>query len=199
MTILRSAIALPAIAIVLLAGSTTNAQRPKADAAPPTAIGKVVAYEADKSITIEVRKRGGMNEKVEFTIAKDKTKIEQTGRGQALAVGVDVRVWADKDNAKMAARIATGPVGARGDAPATTGKTTAYEANKSITVEVQRRGGVAEKQEFAIIKDKTKIEFVGETKAIEVGTMVRVWTDKDNAKNAERISAGTPTRTRPKN
>jgi Protein of unknown function (DUF1549)/Protein of unknown function (DUF1553) len=199
MTILRGALAIPAIAIVLLIGSNTTAQRPKTDMTLPTATGKVIAYEADKSITVEVSKRGGLTEKVEFAIVKDKTKIELTGRIQALAVGVDVRIWADKDNVKNAARIATGTPVANADAPTAAGKATAYEANKSITVEVPKRGKMAEKQEFAIIKDKTKIEFVGETKAIEIGTPVRVWADKDNAKNAERISAGAPMNMRKKN
>jgi ribosomal protein S17 len=194
----RAVLVVSAMAVLLIANTSSPGQRPRpgADAGPPTATGKVLAYEADKSITIEVRQRGGLTKKVEFALVKDKTKLELLGATKTIAVGTEVRIWADKDNPSTAARIAAGAaVNAAG--PTATGKVLAYEADKSITVEVKRRGGEVEKKEFVLSKDRTKIELLGAVKAIEVGTEVRIWADSDNPKNAARISAGTATGRRP--
>jgi hypothetical protein len=72
-----------------------------------------------------------------------------------------------------------------------------YEADKAIAVEVNQRGGLTKKMEFAIAKGKTKVELLGGVNVINVGTEVRVWADKDDPKTAARISAGTPRGTRP--
>jgi len=80
--------------------------RPAGD--PPTATGQVAAYEADKAITVEVRQRGGQTRKAEFSIAKEKTKVELTGDAKELAVGLPVSVWADKNDPQVASRIVAG-------------------------------------------------------------------------------------------
>ncbi len=188
----RAGLTVLAMATLLIVNLIGSAQRPRpgADTAAPTATGKVVVYEVDKSITVEVKQRGGQTKKLEFAIVKDKTQVELLGATKAVEVGTEVRIWADKDNPKAAARIAAG-ASADAAAPTAAGKVVAYEVGKSITVEVKKRGGQTEKLEFAIVKDKTKVELLGTTKAIEVGTEVRIWADKDNPKTAARISAGT--------
>src|SRR5262245_1007116 len=87
------------VAVAMLRGASSSAlaQRPKGDATAPAATGKVVAYDAGKSLTVEVKQRGGLTKKVEFVIVKDKTKVELTGTIRAIEVGTDVKVWADKD------------------------------------------------------------------------------------------------------
>lgn len=75
--------------------------------------GKVVAYQADKSITLEVPGRDGQVNKVEFVISKDKTKIESRGGPFTIEVGMNVAVLADKDNPKLAAAIMPGGTGTR--------------------------------------------------------------------------------------
>ncbi len=80
--------------------------RPAADAA--TARGQVAVFEADKSITVEFKQRGGKTGKAEFSIVKDQTKIELAGDAKAIAVGMPVSVWADKNDPKLAARIVAG-------------------------------------------------------------------------------------------
>ena len=194
-SIARSGLALLAVATLLGDRCSAQRPRPKTDAAPPAAVGKVAAYEANKSITVEVRQRGAEAKKVVFDIVKDKTKVELLGTTKAIEVGTEVRVWADKDNPKAAARITAG-AGADAAAPTATGKVVVYEADKSITLEVKRRNAATEKREFAIVKDKTKVEFLGTTKSIEVGAEVRIWADQDNPKAAARITAGTPQRGR---
>jgi hypothetical protein len=184
-----------ALALLLLVNVSGSAQRPRpaADAGPPTATGKVVAYEADKSVTVEVKKRGGLTEKLEFVVVKDKTRVELLGATKTLEVGTEVRIWADKDNPKAAARIAAGFVVAP-DAPTATGKVVAYEADRSVTVEVPQRGGQVKKVQFTIDKVKTKVELLGTVKAIEVGTEVRIWANPDQPNTAARITAGTTRR-----
>ncbi len=115
----RAGMALLAAAALLGVSLSGAAQRPgsAADTAAPTATGKVVAYEADKSITIEVRQRGGQTKKVEFAIVKDKTKVELLGMTKAIEVGTEVRIWADKDNPKAAARITAGTTRRPGTRP----------------------------------------------------------------------------------
>jgi hypothetical protein len=150
---------------------------------PPTLKGKVAAYEADASISVETRARGGQTNKTEFSIAKGKTKIELGAGIQAIEPGVTVSVWADKDDPKAAARILAEP-----EAPTVRGKVVAYEADKSITVETRTRGGEARTTEFALVKGKTLIELTG-VKAIEAGMTVSVWAEKDNPKNAAKVAA----------
>ena len=135
----RAGLTVLAVASLLMVTVSSSAQRPRPNAdtaGPPTATGKVVDYTADKSITVEVKKRGGQTEKLEFAIVKDKTKVELGRAAKAIELGTDVRVWADKDNPKAAARIAAGG-GADAAAPTATGKVLAYQADKSITVEVK--------------------------------------------------------------
>lgn len=84
----RVSAAVVAVAMMPLVSSRGPAQRERpADAGPPTATGKVIAYEAGKSITVEVKKRGGLVEKREFTVVKDKTKVELLGRTKAIELG----------------------------------------------------------------------------------------------------------------
>jgi hypothetical protein len=193
----RAGLTVLAVATLLIVNSSGSAQRPKAGDAAPAATGKVVAYEVDKSISVEVKQRGGLTKKLEFAIVKDKTKVEYLALAKALGVGTQVQIWADKENPKIAVRIVVGASADAGAAPTATGKVVVYEAAKSITVETKQRGGLTKKVEFVIVKDKTKVELVGATKAIEVGTDVKVWADKNNPKLAARITAGTPQRKPP--
>jgi hypothetical protein len=109
--LIAAALALLASTSALLAqrNNAPAAAADKADA--PTVVGKVVAYDADKSITIETP--AGRNveaRKTEFVIVKDKTKIELPPRKQAIEVGMTLAVWTDKENPKQAAKIAV-PMG----------------------------------------------------------------------------------------
>jgi hypothetical protein len=83
-------------------------RRPANAQAPPTATGKVAAFETERSITVEVNQRGGQTRKADFNIDKDKTKIELRGDAKELGAGIAVQVWADKDDAKLALRIVAG-------------------------------------------------------------------------------------------
>jgi hypothetical protein len=124
MTFSRMTPSLLAAILVVALASREPAQRPnnqnpnqaKPDANAPTATGKVVAYEADKSITLEVG--GGRTEakKVEFALVKDKTKIELPPRvkDKGIQAGMVLAVWADKDNPRQAARIAVPAAGPGG-------------------------------------------------------------------------------------
>jgi hypothetical protein len=82
----------------------------------------VVAYEADRSITVETTARGGETRKTEFLIVKDKTLVELGAGVKAIEPGATVSVWAEKDNPENAAKIAAqgiAPEGRnRGAAPA---------------------------------------------------------------------------------
>jgi len=149
---------------------------------PPTLKGKVAAYKANTSITVETQARGGQANKTEFSILKDKTKIELGAGIRAIEPGMVVSVWADKDNPKAAAKVV-----AEAEAPTVKGKVVAYEADKSITVETKARGGEAKNTEFALVKDKTKIELSAGAKAVEVGVTVSVWADKDDPKAAAKV------------
>lgn len=66
----------------------------------PAIKGKVVAFEADKSITIEGLASDGASKKIEFAIVKGKTKGPKT-----VEVGMALAVWDDKDNPKQAVKI----------------------------------------------------------------------------------------------
>ncbi len=156
------------------------AARILAEPGPPTAKGKVAAYEADTSITVATPVRGGQVNKTEFSIVKGKTRIELGSGVKAIEVGAGVSVWADSDNPKNAAWILAEP-----EAPTIRGRVTAYQADASITVE--SAGREVRKSEFGIVKDKTRIELGTGVKALEVGQMVSVWADKENPKNAARI------------
>jgi hypothetical protein len=150
-----------AVAALLSVSSSGTAQRPKKDATAPAAAGKVVAYDADKSISIEVLQRGMPAKKLDFVIVKDKTKVDLVGV-KAIEVGTQVQIWIDKDDAKNATRILAGAAfgpGEKKDIPTAKGKVAAYEAAKSITVEVPARGGLTKKVDFVVSKDKTKVEY----------------------------------------
>ena len=201
--ILMSAVAFVAtmLAAAVLAQRETPSDPAPANAEPPTIVGQVVAYEPDKSIAIETRNRKGVT-KSEFAIVKDKTKIELPPRATEIKVGMTLAVWADNDDPKRAARIGAPAQGAAqprtrrpnnrpaADAATAIGQVAAFEADKSITVEVRQRGGQSRKAEFSIVKDRTKIELAGEAKEIAVGMPVSVWADKDDSKLAVRIVAG---------
>ena len=90
-------------------------QRAQAAAEAPAIVGQVAAIQADKSITVEVKQRGGTTRQSEFSIVKDQTKIELLGDAKAIAVGMPVSIWADKDNPKLASRVVVGgsPAAAR--------------------------------------------------------------------------------------
>ena len=66
----RAGRAVLAVAVLLIVSSSGSAQRPKAEAAAPTAAGKVVVYEVDQSITVEMKQRGGQTKKLAFAIVK---------------------------------------------------------------------------------------------------------------------------------
>src|SRR5262245_59247476 len=58
-------------------------------------------------------------------------------------------------------------------APATAvGQIITYEPEKSLAVEIKIRGGKARQQEFVIATDHTKIELLGDAKALAVGMPV---------------------------
>ncbi len=97
-------------------------------------------------------------------------------------MGVVVSVWAEKDDPKVAAKILAEP-----EPPMVKGKVSAYEADKSIVVQVSTRGGAGGESTFSIVKGKTRIDFSAGAKAIDVGVEVLVWADKDDAKQADRI------------
>jgi hypothetical protein len=170
--------------------------------AAPTATGKVTAYDPEKSITLEVSRRGGAKN-FEFVIVKDKTRIDLPPRANEIKVGMVLSVWADPQDPKLAARIgANTPPAAppntrrrnngRGAQPPPTavGQVKAYDAETSITIEVKERGGKTRQAEFTIVKDQTRIELLGDTKTIAVGTAVSVWADKEYPRRAARIVAG---------
>lgn len=115
----RAGMAVLALGILLNAQSSGLAQRPKPspDAGPPTATGKVLVYEAGKSITVEVKKRGGKTEKRDFAIVKGRTKVELQGTTKAIEVGTQVRIWADKDDPNTAERISAGTARRPGNRP----------------------------------------------------------------------------------
>ena len=120
-----AAILLSVAVAILIHGTLAHAQdRGRGGKAPPTAPtvkGKVVAYEVDKSITIETKSRGGEAKKTEFAIVKGKTQIELGAGVKAIEVGIVVSVWADKDDPKNAAKIAAqaaAPAGGRPKAAA---------------------------------------------------------------------------------
>jgi uncharacterized protein DUF1553/uncharacterized protein DUF1549 len=201
--ILMSAVAFVAtmLAAAALAQRETPADPAPANPEPPTIVGQVVAYEPDKSIAVETRNRKGVT-KSEFAIVKDKTKIELPPRAREIKVGMTLAVWADKDDPKTAARIGTQASSANqprtrrtnnraaAEAATAVGQVAAFEADKSITVEVRQRGGQTRKSQFSIDKDRTKIELAGEAKEIAVGLPVSVWADKNDPKLAARIVAG---------
>lgn len=98
------------------AGTARPASRNPAGAtavAAPSALGQVVAYEAGKSITVEIRRRGGEASRSEFTL-NDKSTIELRGDAKEIQVGMPVSVWTDKDSPKVASRIVAGANEQRG-------------------------------------------------------------------------------------
>jgi len=178
---------IPVALAFLFHGSLAHAQNRRGGnpPEPPTLKGKVAAYEADASITIETKVRGGQTNKTEFTIVKGKTQIELGAGVKAIEVGITASVWAEKDTPKVAAKVVAEP-----EPPTVKGKVVAYEADSSITVETPAgRGREAGKVEFSIVKGKTRIELGGGAKAIEVGMTVSVYADKDNPKAAAKILA----------
>ncbi len=105
-----SVLALAAGLLCFLAGSVPAQQADKAnpDYFKPSGhktVGKVTAYEPDKSITVEMTAKDSKVTKRVFTIVKDKTKIELPADVKALAVGMMVIVNPEKDNNKLAAKI----------------------------------------------------------------------------------------------
>ena len=60
----------------------------------PAVIGKVTAYEAGRSITLETVTRAGATGH-EFTIVPDRTRIELPPRNKEITVGSTLAVWAD--------------------------------------------------------------------------------------------------------
>ncbi len=173
-------------AAALLIGSTQLLAQDRGrgkPAEPPTLRGKVGAYEADVSITVETRLRGGQVEKTEFSIVKGKTLVELGTGVKAIEVGGTVSVWADKENPKAAAKVVAEP-----EAPTVQGKVTAYEADKTLVVERKTRSGDAKSTEFSLVKGRTVIELGTGVKALEVGQTVSVWAEKDDPKAAARVA-----------
>ena len=75
--------------------------------------------------------------------------------------------------------------------PTAKGEVVAYEEGKSITLEVATSAG-KRKMEFTIMKDKTEIKLLGDTKVIKVGMIASVWAQKTNTGQnvATKIEAG---------
>ena len=199
-----------------LAGATAMAQRgsggPTASSGtePPALVGQVVAYEVDKSITIEIAQRGGQTQKTEFAIVTGQSKVELAGDAKTIAVGTKVSVWPDKENPKLAARI----VAASDDSPGRTsgstssssaptkgravwveptviGHVVAYQPNKSVTIEVRVQRGVSLPPQQFKLNAQSKIELPADTKTLAVGMVASVWPDKYDKKLAVKISAST--------
>src|SRR5262245_24417711 len=161
-----------AVALVFSLSVSALAQRggqrrdnPQTNAAPepPAVTGKVIAYEPGTTIVLETTSRVGV-QRFEFKLDKEQTKIELPPRIQEIAVGQTLSVWANKETPDVAARIGTGgdqPAPAnpanprrpnRGQTPAgppaVAGQIVAYEADKSITVEVRQPRGPFLRREF---------------------------------------------------
>jgi hypothetical protein len=85
-------------------------RRPGAQVIPemPPVTGQVVAYQAGKSITIEVRQRNGQTRQTEFSIVDGMTKIELSEAAKEISVGMTVSVSISKDDPKLAAAILAG-------------------------------------------------------------------------------------------
>lgn len=99
---------------VALCGASAERQRngnrqsqPAADSKldAPAAQGKVVVYEAGKSITLETASRNGAK-RFEFLIDANQSKIELPPRMREITLGNVLSVWTDKDNPQLAIRIA---------------------------------------------------------------------------------------------
>ncbi|MCI0492438.1 MAG: hypothetical protein L0Z07_05845, partial [Planctomycetes bacterium] len=91
-----------------IAQRVRNENRPAAPAAAaPTVTGKIVAYEPGKTITLETTARNGVK-RSEFTIDKDKTKIELPPRINGITVGITLSIWADQENPTLAVKIGAG-------------------------------------------------------------------------------------------
>jgi len=93
-------LAVPAVAQRVRNANPTDA----AAGSAPTVVGKVVEYKPGASIVIEAATRSGVSRR-EFTLRADKTKVELPPRIKELAVGINISLWADKDDPKLAARI----------------------------------------------------------------------------------------------
>lgn len=168
------------VALALMAGAAlarAQDRRGGTPQEPPTLRAKVSAYEADRSITLETKVRGGGVEKTEFAIVKEKTKIELLAGVKAVEPGMIASVWTDKDNPKNAARIAVEP-----EPPTAKGKVTAHTPDVSLALETPIRNGGVQTSEFSLVKGKTQLEGTP-----EVGMTVSVWADKENPKNAARV------------
>lgn len=77
-------------------------------------VGQVVAYEAGKSITVEVKRRGGQADNTRINLVEDHAKIELVGEAREIAAGIPVSIWLDKNSPPTAIRIV---VGASSSAP----------------------------------------------------------------------------------
>lgn len=102
------------IAVAGLVATRALGQRAQNEGEPPTVVGKVVEYVADRSIVLETTNRNGARTS-EFAIVKDKTRIELPPRLGEVKVGQILAVWADKDDPRVAARIGQPAGGARGN------------------------------------------------------------------------------------
>jgi RNA polymerase sigma factor (sigma-70 family) len=91
--------------------------QPKPNPAPapadaPTVVGRVVAYEPDRSITIESTTRAGTKISA-FAIIKGTTRIELPTRVKDIQVGTILPVWADRDDPKLAVHIGQKAAGSK--------------------------------------------------------------------------------------
>src|SRR5262249_38986943 len=120
-----------------------DAVTPKARAASdssdvPAVVGKVVAYEHDASLVLEIQSRDGAK-KSEFTIVKKTTTIELPPPIRDIKVGQMLAVWPDKEDAKLAAKIgspnavAAAPTRRPSNQPATPGTRPGRSGNPSLT------------------------------------------------------------------
>ncbi len=114
MQTIRVTVVVLSACLLLASANSAFAQRvrnPNPQAKPPaeapTITGKVVVYEPEKLIALETTARSGVK-RSEFTIDKDKTKIELPPRIKEVAVGITLSIWADKENPALAAKIGTG-------------------------------------------------------------------------------------------
>jgi cold shock CspA family protein len=151
---------------------------------PPTRRGTATAYEADVSITVTTQGRGDQVQKSEFSIVKDRTKIEFGVGRKTLDTGAAVSVWADPENPKNALKILVEP-----GTPTLRGTVEAYEPDVSITIGIRVRGGQSSKTEFSIVKGETQVELGAGVTSIEPGRTVSVWAEQGDRKKAAKILA----------
>jgi RNA polymerase sigma factor (sigma-70 family) len=163
-------------------GQVLLPSKPRLD--PPTLpLGAVVAYEKDRSITLEALTSSGKRN-FPFLITPNRTEVRVIG-GQDIAVGMNATVWADRDDPKQAARIVANP-----KSPTAQGKILAYEEGKSITLGLTTTNVGGRQAAFLIERDVTEVRLLQGLTGITVGQNASVWVDSPGpAQNAPAKAA----------